>query len=479
MARTADDINDGFGNGDGTGMGGFGRDDMQGVDPGSRGMDGSEGGFLDGITSFLNSPLGKFATTVLGMAVPQVRGLMVGAKMGLSLMDMVSNGTLSLDQARSITDRTGGGLGDPIDIGGNVDNPFGGSTPKAADNPITGTSTPQPAGLSDGGNYAYDGSRSIWDDFVNRFYDSGAFQERYDMINGARGKQNKLIDDTISDNLGARDDANSLLTKLIDKTRNTESRANDYLLGEMGNLTDAEKRANQFLMGQINDITGATGRQDNLLTGLIDDMSAGNNLNPIGFSLGGNQISFIPRPNRETAGQIAGMGQQRYDNSFNSALGKSGLSQDIFGNSFDAANARAGMSQDIFNNSMGSINSQGNLGQTRLNNFMNIGNANANLGQMGFGNTAYTADQNPNMAFLNMLMDIADRENAMYATDKGIEQNYYKLAQGDRSLDQNEPGWLDYAKGIGTLGNLWNPAGGGGLGDLVGDVWDGISSIFG
>lgn len=52
---------------------------------------------------------------------------------------------------------------------------------------------------------------------------------------------------------------------------------------------------------QADQINAAADKRTSLLDGLVTDLGAGNNTQPISFSIGGQEVSFIPRPNRDTA----------------------------------------------------------------------------------------------------------------------------------------------------------------------------------
>ena len=216
-----------------------------------------------------------------------------------------------------------------------------------------------------GTDYKFDvNTRQAMTDFFNSFYDTALqeYQSKANQVKNAVSGQKTLLDGLIKD------------------TRSGIDSYNDT-------------------------VNSATTKQNTLLDGLINELEAGNNLNPLSFTAGGNTFSFIPKPNRNTASLISDLGQNRFSNSKTGADGV----------------------WDTLNTGNNSIADYGNKSL---------------LGEM------ISAEENPTITYLDKLKELANMENAQIASDKGnaIQQ---------QQVDQKEPGILDYLLVGGSLLGNW------------------------
>jgi len=226
-------------------------------------------------------------------------------------------------------------------------------------------------------NYKYDeNSRQIWEDYVNSSYDVALeeFRNKSNTLNRETDKANKRID-----------------------------RYGRQVETDRGELEES--------------LLGATDLQNNLLTKQIAGMESPDNYNRLSFQIGapGQIHSFLPTASRNVLSDIAGRGQQRFDNTSES-------SGSIFDAGLDTSKFRGDVAQQQLGNS------------TRAATF---GNANLN--------------------YLDYLSKMAGKENTIIGTDKGLTMDNNQFNQ---QLEANEPGALEYLKGgasvLDTGMDLWN-----------------------
>jgi hypothetical protein len=230
------------------------------------------------------------------------------------------------------------------------------STTSTLDSNLKGNST----GTT--GNYSFDmNNPQVWNDYVNQFYDTALeqYQTQAKQINEATGKANTSLDALTGSTTAARD------------------------------------------------------KQTGLLDNLISNLQAGNNYSPVKFNVGGNDVSFIPRANRDTATLIS------------------------------------------------------NLGQNNVSNATSTASTNAPIEQQKVTNTALSSTAgNAILSYLGALKNLASDETKKIATEKGIDIN-------QQQVEQNEPGILDYLKGIGSASNSIFGSNAGGK-----SAWDTLSSLL-
>lgn len=200
---------------------------------------------------------------------------------------------------------------------------------------------------------------------------------------------------------GGTDDTTTAEPKLEDDAQRFWNTLKDEWFAEEGNVKDLIQEHTDFMAGKTreytNNIRSANDKQKALIDGYQRDSAAGTGLfKPMVFTVGGNTLRIVPGSNLRQAGLIEGMGQDSFKNT-------------------------TGVEKDIYNAS------------------------------------SMLSPSKSRLAYIDALNGMVGMEEGKRAFDEELAYKKDALNKGiavnNRALDQNEPGWADYA---GSALSIWN-----------------------
>ncbi len=282
--------------------------------------------------------------------------------------------------------------------------------------------------LNKAGNLSAQGGKWTASDVEKGFSDAGlTAEEHFSKYGKTEGIEPKYVQTMAGNQM-----INSSFKDLV--YGSTNHMANAGRLYQKG-LTEANaKQTNLFdeliarSRDQSADLETAQGKQDSILDGLVADAQGGTGYyKPFNFRLMGQDQSFVPKANRDTAEQVAGFGQQGYDNASNTFT------------QLQAAGAN-----------------EGNFGQKT---FDNTSSALKDI----LASASLTDPSNAGTKYLDSLMNMATEEEKRRAADSNETYRNDALDKGiavtQQQIDASKPGTFDQAVGFATL---WNAANSGG-----------------
>ena len=321
--------------------------------------------------TFSGKTLGDWAVEGIESVISSLTGDETDAEIEAALTDAMSGmfssaaNTATDSELASITDAgsSGGNSGDAIEPTGTTGSTT--DTTGATDTTSTGyTYSPE--------------KRQAMEAFFNQVYDKiyAEYQEQEGTVNSAVDKANSSLEALSTNTQAGYDEFRNSMTAANDK----QSALYDRL------ISDSQRTA--------------------------DELEAGNNLNPISFTVGGNRVSFIPNANRATAEQIQA-----------------------------ARNDISGYGQSQFDNSSSTY-------QAILDGLSTTNLDQAKYTASQLANTLLSTEYNAETNWANILSNLANMENAAIANDAG-------LAIKADQMSQDDAGTLDWVQAIGSLlGNL-------------------------